>query len=221
MERVPEPEVMEGADQSEAYALADFDQVNEACVERFVATFPNLRSGSLLDLGCGPADVVIRLCRRLPGVVATAVDASEPMLGWARRAVAESGLGDRMQVVQGYVPGCLPSDERFDAIFSNSLLHHMADPLDLWREIAARARPGAAVLVIDLVRPDTPEGCQRIVDQYSDGEPDVLRTDFYHSLRAAYRPEEVREHLDATGLEALQVEVISDRHLAVCGRTTG
>ncbi len=121
-------------------------------------------------------------------------------------------------LLQACLPG-LPLRERsFEAVFSNSLLHHLADPLDLWREIKHLARPGAPVLVCDLVRPESREAAQRIVDEADCSDHPVLREDFYNSLLAAYTLDEVREQLGSTGLEQLESDRISERHLGVWGR---
>ena len=45
----------------------------------------------------------------------------------------------------------------------------------------------------------------------------MLRHDFYASLCAAFTPEEVRQQLEDAGLAALDVNVISDRHLTITG----
>jgi hypothetical protein len=45
----------------------------------------------------------------------------------------------------------------------------------------------------------------------------VLQEDFFNSLKAAYRVEEITEQLKATGLDMLNVEACSDRHLIVYG----
>jgi hypothetical protein len=42
-----------------------------------------------------------------------------------------------------------------------------------------------------LLRPDSPEAAQAIVDQYASGEPEVLRRDFYNSLLAAFTEDEI------------------------------
>ena len=77
---------------------------------------------------------------------------------------------------------------------------------------------GAAVLIMDLLRPGSEQSAQALVEQYANGEPPILRTDFYHSLLAAYRPEEIREQLQAAGLDrCLRTEVVSDRHLLIWG----
>jgi ubiquinone/menaquinone biosynthesis C-methylase UbiE len=219
MERIPEPEIMDGVEQSDAYANADFADVNQSFVDRFVATFPDLSAGHVLDLGCGPADIPMRLCRALPNITVTAVDGSPAMLSMAKTALSDSNLSGRVQLKTSYIPVSADTltPHTFDAIISNSLLHHMNDPLDFWAEIARMGRTGAPVLVVDLMRPDTREAAHHIVETVSPDDPQVLKTDFFNSLLAAYRPGEVTAHLSATDLSHLSVNVISDRHIAVWG----
>ena len=107
--------------------------------------------------------------------------------------------------------------ESFHAVVSNSLLHHMRDPLDLWRAIRALAAPGAAVLVMDLIRPQSRIEAAQIVDKYAGKEPEVLRDDFLNSLRAAYRPTEIMEQLVPVNMDSLHVEVATDQHFIVFG----
>jgi len=62
MERRPEPELMDDEQQSIAYAQADFSTSNQLYVDSLVRDFPT-HLGSVVDIGCGPADVVIRLAK--------------------------------------------------------------------------------------------------------------------------------------------------------------
>ncbi|MEO1266682.1 MAG: class I SAM-dependent methyltransferase [Myxococcota bacterium] len=218
MERILEPEVMDGPEQCHAYATADFKEPNKAFVGRFQAAFPDFRKGTLLDLGCGPADIPIRLCRLLPELHITAVDASAPMLDFAREAAHQAHVGDRLTLVQDHMPCTTLGTVHFDGIISNSLLHHLPDPDILWGDVVRYGAPGAALLVVDLMRPPSRAEAQRLMEMHSNNEPDVLRRDFYNSLLAAFTPEEVRTQLGGYGLHALTVTAISDRHLAVVGR---
>lgn len=218
MERVLEPELMTDPAQAEAYASADFGSVNQAFVDRFRALFPDLVRGRLVDLGCGPADIPIRLCRALPDVTVTGIDGSEAMLAPGRRAVAAAGLSGRIELVRARLPGLPRIPGGFDGVISNSLLHHVPEPGVFWAEVARLGRPGAAVLVVDLLRPDTPERARSIVETYAAGDPDVLRRDFFHSLCAAFTTTEVGAQLAAAGLTGLGAETISDRHWAAWGR---
>ena len=87
-----------------------------------------------------------------------------------------------------------------------------------WRAVREAGVPGAAVLVMDLFRPESAAAAQAIVDQYAANEPEVLRLDFLASLCAAFEPDEIRAQLQAHGLGGLSVRTVSDRHLLVTGR---
>jgi len=220
MQRTPEPEIMDGLDQCDAYAMADFTEVNTSFVEDALVTFADRPIRTLIDLGCGPADITVRLCRALPELRATAVDASQPMLEFGGRAVREAGLADRLMLHAAALP--LPAPRLgFDAIISNSLLHHLGDPTVLWEEVLRQAHQVAekptTVHIMDLRRPESTDEAQRLVDHYAADEPEVLRTDFYNSLLAAYTREEVQAQLSASGLGHLRVTEPTDRHLTVSG----
>jgi ubiquinone/menaquinone biosynthesis C-methylase UbiE len=219
MNRVLEPEFMTDEDQALAYAAANFTAPNQAFVDRFLGLFPGFTRGVLVDLGCGPADIPIRLCRALPGATVIAVDGSEAMLAPGRAAVAAAGLGARIHLVCARLPGLERSRDGFDGIVSNSLLHHMPRPEAFWSEVARLGRGHAVVLVTDLHRPDSPERAREIVETYSGAEPEVLKRDFFHSLCAAFTLSEVTAQLREAELEdALRCEMISDRHWAAWGR---
>ena len=224
MKRRPEPELMDDPVQAAAYAAADFSEPHALFVEQCLAFIAaqGLEVGSVLDLGCGPADITVRLAQALPGARITAVEAAEAMLDLACERVADEGLIERIELVQGRVPDCALPEDGFDLVVSNSLLHHLESADALWRTILAWSRPGAGVFVMDLRRPETLEQARRLADDYAGDEPEILYRDFYRSLRAAYRPDEVEAQLAAHGLaEGLTVTVPSDRHLVVSGRLPG
>jgi ubiquinone/menaquinone biosynthesis C-methylase UbiE len=216
MERLLEPELMEDPAQALAYALADFADVNQGFLERFRATFPKLSRGRVLDLGCGPADIPIRLARALPGIQVTAVDGSEVMLAHARKAVTEAGVAGRVRLLRARVPHLPLRPHAFDAVISNSLLHHLSDPLAFWREVVRVGRPGAALLAMDLFRPNSPERAREIVEAAAADEDPILKQDFFNSLLAAFTADEVRAQL-AAGLAHLDCRIVSERHWLVSG----
>ncbi|WP_447977435.1 class I SAM-dependent methyltransferase [Candidatus Nitrospira bockiana] len=216
MLRELEPEVMDDPEQAAAYAAADFSHENQAFVDYFLAAYPDFTAGHVLDLGCGPADIPIRLARALPGCRVTGIDASPPMVRLAERAVEEAELADRITVQCQRVQSlCLP--EPADAVISNSLLHHLANPLQFWYAVKRWTKPGGLVLIMDLIRPDSPEAAQAIVDRYAAGEPAILRRDFFNSLRAAFTEDEVAGQLAEMNLTRLLVDVLDDRHWIVGG----
>ncbi|MCL4293217.1 MAG: methyltransferase domain-containing protein, partial [Acidimicrobiia bacterium] len=165
------------------------------------------------------ADVTARFAAAYPDVEVIGVDAGPNMLRHARERLARDGLDGRVVVEQRRLPdAALRSGAPFAAVISNSLLHHLADPAALWSAVEDAGGPGTAVLVMDLTRPASNEAAAALTDRYAAGEPAVLRDDFFHSLRAAYTPEEVLAQLEAAGLDdRLAVALASDRHLTVAG----
>jgi SAM-dependent methyltransferase len=221
VKRVPEPELMLDPDQARAYAAADFAEPHE----RFVALLREKLSGlpaagRALDLGCGPGDPTLRLARALPGWQVDAVDGSPAMLALAREGSARAGLAARVRFHEALLPDppAALAGQRFDLVLSNSLLHHLADPVALWDSLRRFAAPGASVFVMDLLRPPSREAAHVLVTRYAAGEPELLRRDFFHSLLAAYQPDEVQGQLERAGLGGLGCEVVSDRHWIVWGR---
>ena len=220
MERVTEPELMDDEAQALAYAEADFEEPNSRFAAMFSERVGALPAGAaVLDLGCGPGDITLRIARAHPGVHVHGLDGSAAMLVFGNRALAsEPGLAERVRFVEGLVPGAALPLARYQAVVSNSLLHHLHDPSGLWRTVRERAVPGAPVLVMDLMRPASPAAAEALVDEYAGGEPEVLKRDFYNSLLAAFELGEVRSQLAEAGLAGLEVEEASDRHLVVWGR---
>ena len=213
---------MDEAEQARAYALADFAEPNERFVSCFETMFPALRTGTVLDLGCGPGDIVLRLAGRHPGLVVHGLDGSAAMLQFASERLHESpALRGRVQFVAGILPGATLPLAHYDAVISNSLLHHLHEPLVFWNAVKEAAAPGAAVLVMDLFRPPTVEEAAALVERYAGGEPEILRRDFLASLCAAFEPAEVESQLVASGLNTLRVTTGSDRHMLVAGNLPG
>jgi SAM-dependent methyltransferase len=217
MERIPEPELMDDPEQAEAYASADFSEPHNAFVAHFRRLFRDFVAGRVLDLGCGPADIGIRFCKAYPDAILTGVDASAAMLQRGYVAVREAGLAARLQLVQSHLPDESLAALQFDAIISNSLLHHLDDPAVLWETVKQTAKPGAPVLIMDLMRPSSFIEAGQLAGRYAGDASPVLRRDFHNSLLAAYRPEEVRAQLYTADLLGFRVEAVSDRHLLIWG----
>lgn len=220
MNRIPEPELMEEAEQARAYACADFSEPHDRFVSLFEETFGNKYiCGHVLDLGCGPGDIIIRFARRFPRCIIHGIDGARAMLECAHELLnAAADVKDRISFIYGLLPGIRPPQERYDIIISNSLLHHLPDPQVLWSAVKKYSAKSAPVFVMDLMRPESQELARQMVETYSGNEPEVLKQDFFNSLLAAYEVNEVREQLAAAGLGHLDVRAISDRHLVVSGR---
>jgi ubiquinone/menaquinone biosynthesis C-methylase UbiE len=215
MDRILEPEIMDGEAEVAAYVQANFADSNQWCVNHFMSTYPD-HLKRLVDLGCGPADIAIRLTRKSPGVHIVAVDGSATMLRFARESVDAAQLSHRIQLHAGRLPGLHLDERQFDALLSKDMLHHLPDPRCLWAEIRRLGRHGAAVHVMDLIRPNSQEEALDIVESVSADEHPILKRDFFNSLCAAFTIAEVRAQLSAAGLP-LVVEQATSRHMIIHG----
>lgn len=218
LRRTPEPhELMDEFEQAKAYAESDFTEPHNLFVERFGQLFPDFRSGLVLDVGVGHADPTIRFARKYPDARLVGIDGAEHMLHFGRQAVEAAGLTDKIELRRELLAeNTFPPV--FDAIMANSLLHHLDDPVGLWKAIRSASKPGAAIYIVDLTRPQSIEEARQLVELHSDGAPELMRRDFFNSLLAAFTPDEVRAQLDEAGIDSLIVDKVSDRHLVVHGR---
>jgi SAM-dependent methyltransferase len=214
---------MDSDEQALACARADFNESNRLFIELLRQLDPGPLDGArALDLGCGPADISIRFLSAWPKATCDAIDGSRPMLDLARAALeALPGVAKRCRLIHDRIPSAALDRGVYDLIVSNSLLRHLHDPQVLWRTLIETGKPGALVLIMDLMRPASAGWVEALVSTYAEGEPKVLRDDFRNSLFAAFEPAEVAEQLAAAGLDGLEVGVVSDRHLAVSGRLPG
>jgi len=178
MNRTLELELMTDERRARAYAQADFAESNQWFVDQFAADFaPAL--GQAVDLGSGPADVLIHLATAKPGVCITGIDGSATMIALARAAVSAAGLEPRIKLIEGCIPGTPPDNHAYDAVLSKDSLHYLPDPMVLWTEARCLGNPGAAVFVMDLMRPRTGSDARRIMEQVAQHEDPILKDDFF------------------------------------------
>ncbi|MDA0965051.1 MAG: class I SAM-dependent methyltransferase [Cyanobacteria bacterium] len=218
MQRTPEPELMDVPEQASAYAAADFSAGDQALIERIQALFPSGLGPRVLDLGCGPGNISFRLARADAAAEVIGVDGAPAMLQLAQQCLEqEPDLAKRLS----FVCLCLPSlalPKGCSGLVSNSLLHHLHDPLVLWQAIAQAAAPGARVYVKDLRRPPSPEVAEQLRQRYLADAPAVLQHDYLASLHAAFTAAEVEQQLHRCGLDQLQVAEVDDRYLEIWGQ---
>jgi SAM-dependent methyltransferase len=195
MDRIPEPEVMNGEEQARAYASADYSDPHNTFVALFRERFGEV-AGAAVDLGCGPADVTLRFARSYPECTVDGLDASPAMLRLGLAAVKRAGLIGRVNLYRLYLPLERAPLIKYPVVISNSLLHHLPDADATWKTVRQVAAPGAAVFVRDLRRPRDEHEWEHLVSTYGFDCPTVLQHDFRASLRAAYTPKEIRKQLE-------------------------
>ncbi|HLK39194.1 MAG TPA: class I SAM-dependent methyltransferase [Polyangiaceae bacterium] len=223
--RVLEPEVMDTAQEASDYDAMDHTQVNARFCDDLAAAHG--RRARVLDVGTGTALIPLELCRRWPDVQVWAVDLADSMLILARRNVARAGLSARVRVERRDARSMPWPSESFDAVVSNSLVHHIPEPGEVLREMWRLVGRGGCLFVRDLVRPESADRVADLVATYApipEVEPvqramhERQRSLFEASLRAALTVREAAGMLAALPAAEGAARVTSDRHWTVSCR---
>lgn len=215
-----EPEVMDTVAEAIDYDTMDHSAVNRVFVDDFLQAAAHLgrrRNGSrVLDLGTGTARIPIELCRRSPDWVVTAIDLAGEMLKVAARNVRAAELSERIRLERVDAKSLDFADAQFEAAMSNSILHHIPEPLLALREMVRVLQPGGLLFVRDLLRPDSLAELEQLVELYAGDENAHQRQMFHDSLHAALTVAEVRDLLSECDLSPESVRQTSDRHWTIC-----
>lgn len=214
LERILEPEVMDDPAEATSYDAMDHAAPNTAFVDRLVELGID-RPGLVLDLGTGPGDIPILLCQRTTEVEVVAVDLAQSMLDLAGTKVDAAGLDERIDLRRMDVKALDLPDNSFDAVFSNTILHHLPDPIAMLQEAARVLRPGGLVLIRDLFRPEDQDELDRLVAEHAGDSDAAQRKLFAESLHAALTPEEFAELATQAGFAGSEIVVDSDRHMSL------
>lgn len=209
--RVLEPEVMSGADEAAEYEEMDFSATDRLFSER-AAELAARDIDMIVDIGSGNAKIPLAMYSLLPRATSVcAVEMSAEMLAVAARNRARDGAM-QLCLLSGDAKRLPFADASIAMVTSNSLIHHIPDPRDVFREIARVTRPGAPILIRDLFRPDTQAALDQLVQEMAASWSPLQRKLFEDSLHAALTVAEVRQLLDECGLADVRVEQITNRH---------
>lgn len=214
--RVLEVEYMDTVAEAAAYDAMDHSHVNRLFVADLLAALGERSADAdrfdVLDLGAGTARIPIELCQRHADARVLAVDAAVQMLELARYNVEIAGLIERVQLLQADAKRLPFGDGMFHVVISNSILHHIPEPLSAVREAARVTAPGGLLFFRDLLRPSSAEHLHSLVEQYAGGEAPAARQMFADSLHAALSLAEIRELVAMLGFAPESVQATSDRH---------
>ena len=210
LERVLEPELMDDPDEAESYNAMDHAEVNRRFVTDLLAVGP--LGTDVLDLGTGTALIPIELCQQHPTCRVMASDAATCMLDIARYNIAVAGLEHRVQLHHGDSKQLAFEDDMFDAVISNSLIHHVAEPKQAIEQMIRVCKENGRLFVRDLCRPESLERVEELVSMYAGKETPYSQQLFRQSLIAALTVDEVRGLVTEFGFAPESVQMTSDRH---------
>ncbi len=112
--------------------------------------------GTLLDIGTGPARLLLKLHQQSPGMRLVGIDSSAAMITQAKQNVAQAGLSEFIEVKEGSASSIPFPDQSFDIVVSTVSMHHWKQPEVCLNEIYRVLKDNSFALIYDIVS-DTPK----------------------------------------------------------------
>lgn len=217
-----EPEVMDTVEDARDYDAMDHRAVNRCFVDDFLSfatangfatRFANQqRPLKLLDVGTGTALIPIELCGRQVAVRVIAIDLADEMLKLADRHITQAGLSSLIQTARIDAKKTLFQSGSFDAVISNSIIHHIPEPVVAFAEMTRVLQKDGLLFVRDLLRPESLGDVDRIVSMYAGSEKENSQQLFRDSLQAALSLTELHKLAISVGIPPIAISQTSDRH---------
>lgn len=160
----------------------------------------------VLDLGCGPGNLIGQLAELNPRAEFIGVDLSRPMLEQAGKVLHERNISNVELEVSDITTLEGIEDQSIDVVVSSMAFHHLPDEKSLDQTFFQAARvlkPEGAIYFNDFGRLRNEDSIHYFVSSAAAGESQELIDDYYHSLRAAFSKAEfervMNRHLHGRG----------------------
>ncbi len=225
MKRTPEPELMQIPSQVRAYAEADFSRSDSMVVKSLEKYLKKVgrtlnQSDLILDMACGPGNIAERIAKNWPSVNVVGIDGSIEMLNEAENKLSENltkNLSYELIDINSIATGEIDFPDKADVLVSNSALHHFHDPYRFWGALKKLGKTKCIHIHRDLIRPNSIEKTFEIKEKHLPNSPEILKKDFYASLKASFTVDEITQQLIDAGLSQLEVFQVDDLYVEIIG----
>ncbi len=114
-----------------------------------VSSIGKYNPASVLDVGCGPGDLLIKLGKSKRSTLLYGIDPSASMVRIAQRKINKNNLGRQITVKNGSSRN-VPFDLKFDLIISTFSFHHWSKQAESVEYLSHYLSPGGRILIFDL-----------------------------------------------------------------------
>ncbi|MFX1487194.1 MAG: class I SAM-dependent methyltransferase [Promethearchaeota archaeon] len=126
-----------------------FEFIRRNIVRELKRIRPN---GILVDAGCGPGYLIMRIAKEIPDLKIIGVDISQGMIQRASVNLSSLGLSDKAEFRKGDIKRMPFEDDTVDLIVSTFSLHHWSHPERSLSEIHRILKPKGKFLLFDFRR---------------------------------------------------------------------
>lgn len=144
---------------------------------------------TVVDLACGPANMLTMVARLNPQTRFIGVDLSAPMLEQARELVASKGLTNVEFRTGDITDLSMFADKSVDAVMSTMALHHLptVDMLcQTFAEVARILKEDGGVYMADFGHLKLDSSIDYFGNQHAHRQPQLFTIDYINSLKAAF-----------------------------------
>ena len=230
MERIVEPELMEGKEQVSSYAKADFSEGENNFVNQIeyylIKNDIELNENNLIvDLGCGPGNISEKLSLKWPNAKVLGIDGSKEMIRMAESSKTKSSNQSRLKNlhyvcadIKNLKMNEISSEKNISLLVSNSLIHHITYLGDFFNCIERLSSSQTINFHKDLKRPNDEKFALELKEKCAEKNNDILTNDYYASLKASYTAKELRNFIFENKLTSLEVFEEGDQYLVIYGK---
>ena len=108
--------------------------------------------GKILDAGCGFGGTLLNLIKNFPEAEGVGIDMSDPLLELAQQTAEAQGVEERVVFEKADVQEIPYPDDSFDVVISTNVVHHVADPLAMLKELERVLAPEGMLYIADIRR---------------------------------------------------------------------
>jgi cyclopropane fatty-acyl-phospholipid synthase-like methyltransferase len=185
IDRVTEPELMTNLEQCNQY----YRGWREPLFGLLLDIAPDLK-GKVADLGSGPGQFLKLFRDNYPNAVFDGIDGSSTM-----HTIAKNHIKD-MTRINLILENIENINKQYDFIVSINTLHHIHDPKIFWEAIQRMSHNDTKILVLDLVRPNSNNEIDTIIQKtVKNFNDDLFILDYKNSLKAAFSQKELEEQV--------------------------
>lgn len=217
MKRILEPESMDSLEEAIPYDALVSDKQGDILDECFVLSILNMgvTEGKILDIGTGTGRIPIKIAKKCPQYLITAIDLSKNMLKVANENKRRYGLEDYIEFQYGDAKKMFFDDDYFDIVISHVTFHHIANPVPALKEANRVLKPGGALIVRDLKRPINKLLVKLFITIFGSQFDKIQKKLFRDSLMAGFTKKEFHAFAEQAGITDYKITQHFITHIGI------
>jgi len=227
MDRRAEPELMIKKDQVDSYSEADFSKgeikfvqlIKNYLKQNNIQLTPN---DLIVDLGCGPGNISEKLSLEWPNTSVLGIDGSKEMINKAKfrkrlQGKSLNNLNYLCEDIKNIKLADISCKKYINLLVSNSLIHHITHINEFFECIISLSGKKTLNFHKDLIRPINEKYALELKAECASKYNETLTSDYYASLKASYRADELRNIILEKNLVHLDVLEEDNEYLILYG----